>query len=161
MVTLKRILMTKQFVLDPLNGVGPVRLGMSQEAVHAAFGVPTSTFHKTPNSRYPTDAWFGGDFQVFYEGNEPTVVFIELNNGPNLEAVLFGMPVFTTAVSALISEIGRRADLNGADPELGYSYTFPILELAFWRPDDDDEEAPYFATVGLGRAGYYSHGMLN
>jgi hypothetical protein len=86
--------MTKKFVLDPLNGVGPVRLGMTRNAVHAAFGAPTATFHKTPNSRYPTDAWFGSDFQVFYEGEEPTVVFIELSNSPNLEAVLFGLPVF-------------------------------------------------------------------
>jgi len=148
--------MTKEFILDPLKGVDPVRLGMSRDAVHAAFGAPTATFHKTPNSRYPTDAWFGSDFQVFYEGDEPTVAYIELSNGVNLEAVLFGLPVFTTKVPALIAEIGRRAELDGADPELGYSYTFPSLELGFCRPDNDNEEAPYFATVGLGRVGYYS-----
>jgi hypothetical protein len=146
----------KEFLLDPLNGVGPVRLGMSRKAVLAAFGPPSASFYKTPNSRYPTDAWYGSDFQVFYEGEKPTVAFIELSNGANLEAVLFGLPVFTTSVPALISEIGRRAELDRADPELGYSYTFPNLELAFWRPDNDDEETPYFATVGLGRAGYYS-----
>lgn len=148
--------MKKAFLLDPLNGVGPVRLGMSREAVLAAFGPPTASFHKTPNSRYPTDAWFGGDFQVSYEGEEPTVEFIELSSGPNVEAVLFGLPVFATSVPALISEIGRRAELDRTDPELGHSYTFPNLELAFWRPDNDDEETPYFATVGIGRAGYYS-----
>lgn len=148
--------MTKEFILDPLNGVGPVRLGMRRDALHAAFGTPTAAFHKTPTSKYPTDVWFGSDFQVFYEGDEPTVAFIELSNGPDLEVVLFGLPVFKTTVPALISEIGRRAEFDEADPELGYSYTFPTLELAFWRPDNDDEATPYFATVGIGVAGYFS-----
>lgn len=146
----------KEFLLDPLNGVGPVRLGMSRETVRAVCGPPTVTFHKTPNSRYPTDAWFENDFQVFYEGDEPTVSFIELCNGHNLEAVLFGLPLFATSVPALIAEIRRRAKLDETDPELGYSYTFPTLELAFWRPDNDDEETPYFATVGIGIVGYFS-----
>lgn len=148
--------MKKEFLLDPLNGVGPVRLGMSREAVLAAFGPATASFHKTPNSRYPTDVWFGSDFQVFYEGDEPTVAFIELSNGPNLEAVLFGLPVFTTSIPVLISEIGRRAEVDKTDPELGCSYIFPSLELALWRPYNDDEEAPYFATVCIGMAGYFS-----
>lgn len=147
--------MKKKLVLDPLNGVSPIRFGMNRGAVLAAFGSPTASFHRSPNSRHPTDAWYGNDFQVFYEGEEPTVAFIELSNGPNLEVVLFGLPVFTTPVPALISEIEHRAELDRTDPELGYSYIFPKLELAFWRPDNDDDEAPYFSTVGLGRAGYY------
>lgn len=148
--------MKKEFILDPLIGVGPIGLGMSRDAVLAVFGPPATSMYKAPNSRYPTDAWFGSDFQVFYEGNEPTVAFIELSSGPNLEVVLFGLPVFSTSVPALIPEIGRLAELDSTDPELGYSYTFPNLELAFWRPDNDDEETPYFATVGMGRAGYYT-----
>lgn len=148
--------MKSEFVLHPLNGVGPIRFGMSREAVFAAFGPPTASFRKTPNSKHPTDAWFGSDFQVFYDGDEPTVTFVELSNGTNLEAVPFGLSVFTTPVPTLISEIGRHAEFDRTDPELGYAYVFRNLELAFWRPDDRDEEAPYFATVGLAEAGYYS-----
>lgn len=148
--------MKQEFFLEPLNGVGLVRLGMRRDAVLAAFGPPTTSFYKTPNSRYPTDAWFGSEFQVFYEGDEPTVDFIELSNGPNLRVLLFGMAVFTTPVPALISEMERHAELDRSDPELGYSYMFPNLELAFWRPDNDDDETPYFGTVGVGRVGYYT-----
>jgi len=148
--------MKKEFHLDPLNGVGPVRLGMGREAVLAALGPPAASFYKGSNSRYATDAWFENDFQVFYKGEEPTVAFIELCNGHNLEAVLFGLSVFTTQVPALISEIARRAKLDETDPELGYTYTFPTLELAFWRPHNDEEETPYFATVGIGVVGYFS-----
>jgi hypothetical protein len=146
----------KEFLLDPLHGIGSIRLAMSREAVLAAFGPPSDSFHKTPKSRYPTDAWFGRDFQVFYEGEEATVAFIELSNSANLEALLFGLPVFATTTPALISEIELRAELDRTDPELGYSYIFPSLELAFWRPYNDNEEAPYFATVGIGVPGYFS-----
>jgi hypothetical protein len=151
-----RVPVKKEFPVDPLNGVGPVHLGMSREAVLAAFGSPTDSFRRTSSSRYPTDAWFENSFQVSYDGDEPTVAFIELCNDSNLEAVVFGLPVFTTAVSTLIREIECHAALDETDPELGYSYTFPKIELAFWRPDNDDEETPYFATIGIGVAGYFS-----
>jgi hypothetical protein len=150
------MLMKQEFVLDPINGVGPVRLGASREAVIAALGTPTASFHKTPNSRHPVDAWFGNGFQVFYEGDQPMVAFIELSEGHDFEAVLFGLPVFTTTTAILVREVGHRAKHDEADPELGCSYIFPSLELALWRPDSDDNEAPYFSTVGIGGAGYFS-----
>jgi hypothetical protein len=93
---------------------------------------------------------------VFYEGEEPTVAFIELSGECNVEAILFGLPLFATPVPILIPEISRRAKLDETDPELGYSYTFPSIELAFWRPDNDDDEAPFFATAGIGVSGYFS-----
>jgi hypothetical protein len=137
-------------------GVGPLRLGARREAVHAALGTPQESFYKTPSSRYPTDAWFQNGLQAFYEGDQPVVAFIELASDSNFEAVLFGLPVFTTPVQVLIAELGRRGKLDETDPELGYSYIFPSLELAFWRPDNDDNESPYFSTVGIGVSGYFS-----
>jgi hypothetical protein len=35
----------KEFVLDPLIGVGLIRFGMSREAVLAALGPPASTYY--------------------------------------------------------------------------------------------------------------------
>ena len=148
--------MKSEFVLAPLHGVGSIRLGAIRETVIAALGPPNESFYKTPGSRYPTDAWFQNGFQVFYEGEEPTVAFIELSGECDLEAILFGLPVFATTVPILISEVSRRAKLDETDPELGYTYIFPSLELAFWRPDNDDDEAPFFATVGIGVSGYFS-----
>jgi hypothetical protein len=81
--------MKREFVLDPLNGVGPIRLGASRESALAALGTPSASFYATPNSRYPTDAWFGNGFQVNYEGDEPIVAFIELSDRDDYEAVLF------------------------------------------------------------------------
>jgi hypothetical protein len=151
-----RFVVVKTFVIDPLVGVGPVRLGARREAVLAAIGAPENSFCKVPGSRHQTDAWFQNGLQVFYEGDQPTVAFIELTSSPYFEAVLLGISVFTTKVPLVISEIRRCAKLDEADPELGYAYTFPSLELALWRPDDDDAETPYFSTVGIGVCGYYS-----
>lgn len=146
----------KTFTVDPLIGVGPVSLGASRETVIAELGAPEESFFKAPTSLHPTDAWFSNGFQVFYQGVEPTVAFIELSTGCNFHVVLFGVSVFTTEVPMVISEIMSRAELDKTDPELGYSYTFPSLELSFWRPSDNDKEEPYFSTVGIGVSGYFS-----
>jgi len=69
--------------------------------------------------------------------------------------VLFGLPVFSTPAPVLIAAVGRHAKHDDDDPELGFSYIFPSLELAFWRPGDDDDEEPHFATVGIGVRGYF------
>ena len=148
--------MKHEFVLDPLVGIGPIRLGASRESVLAALGKPASSFNKLPDLRYPTDAWFENRLQVFYDGTQPTVAFIELSGGGDVEALLFGLPVFATVVPVLVHEVGCRARLNETDPELGYSYIFPTLELALWRPDNDDKKAPYFSTVGAGLSGYFA-----
>ena len=84
------------------------------------------------------------------------VAFVELSSGDNFKAVLFGLPVFATEVPVLVREVGRRAKLDETDPELGCTYIFPSLELAFWRPENNDKEQPYFSTVGIGMSGYFS-----
>ena len=46
------------------------------------------------------------------------------------------------------------------DPEVGYSYIFPSLELSVWRPplpnNTSDPDGRCFRTIGVGRKGYYS-----
>ncbi len=145
----------KTFVVDPLVGVGAIRLGASRASVIAVLGEPEESFVQTPDSHQPTDAWFDSGFQVFYEGDEPIVSFIELSRDCGFQATLFGTSVFSTKASQLVADIGRRASIDKNDPELGFSYTFPSLELAFWRPDDNDDDEPYFSTVGIGVPGYF------
>ncbi len=49
--------------------------------------------------------------------------------------------------------LSERAKFDETDPELGYSYIFPDIELSIWRPNIDDE---FFSTIGIGQKGYYS-----
>lgn len=143
----------KTFEVLPLSGIDDVRLGASREETLSVLGQPEATFLKTPTSKHKTDAWFQSGFQVFYEGDTPTVCYIELSRDSGFNAMLFGLPVFSTQALLLVSEIERHATLDHDDPELGCSFVFPMLELSLWRPDDEEG---YFSTVGVGVPGYYS-----
>jgi hypothetical protein len=121
------MLMKQEFVLAPINGVGPVRLGASRETVITALSTPTASCYKTPESRYPTDAGFGNGFQVFYEGDQPTVAFIELSECYDFEPILFGLPVFATTTTILVREVGRRAKQMKPIQNLGAAIFSPLM----------------------------------
>ena len=118
-----------------------------------------SVFRKTPDSKWEVDAFHGGAFQVFYGGVVPRVVYIELSSGPDIEAEISGHGVFTTPADELVTILRDLAPFDASDPELGYSYVFPDLDLAVWRPvvpeDAEDEGGRYFSTIGVGVAGYF------
>jgi hypothetical protein len=67
------------YSVQPFVGVGPVRFGMSPDQVRQAMPEPPESFRKTPTSQHNTDSFYESAFQVFYEGAEPTVQFIELS----------------------------------------------------------------------------------
>jgi hypothetical protein len=71
-----------------------------------------------------------------------------------------GHDVFETKAQDLVNFISQEAPYDPDDPEIGFSYVFPILELALWRPvkpeDEDDPEGQYFSTIGIGCQGYLS-----
>lgn len=140
----------------PKVGAGSVLLGMSRDAVHAAMGLPSASFKKGASSLHPTDAWLKKRFQVFYCGAEPVVEFIELSGGPDFDVICAGRSVFATPASELVRHLSEVAPFDSNAPELGYSYVFPALELAVWRPVLVEPEGRYFATIGIGTAGYFS-----
>ena len=143
------------FVVEPHRGVEPVRLGMARADVHRAMPGGRVSFRKTPASAHDTDAWHDNGFQVFYGGLEPSVEFIEVSADRSYVVKYNGLDVFATPADELVKIVAADAPFDEADPELGYSYVFPRLELALWRPT---RERPYFATIAVGIAGYFSGG---
>jgi hypothetical protein len=109
-----------------------------------------------PSSSHYTDAWFGGSLQVSYTGENPTVEYIELSAISGLAVMLLGLAVFSTPASLLVPRIQERAALDSSDPELGYSYIFPSLELSLWRAVAEQPDGRFFSTIGIGIDGYYS-----
>ena len=120
---------------------------------------PAAPFAKGPDPAWETDAFHGHAFQVFYSGERPVVDFIELSGGADVRALLGGRAVFDTPAEELIATVSARSPFDAGDPELGYSYVFPELDLAFWRPvipeAPGDPEGRYFSTVGIGSPGYF------
>jgi hypothetical protein len=145
----------------PLKGVSPVLLGMSREESHAAMGVSPKTFRKSSDDASLTDAYDEATFQVFFDEKD-AVEYIELSSGGAIPVLYKGLPVFETQADELIEIISQDAPYDENDPELGYSYIFPLLELSLWRPaiSEDEEEGRYFSTIGIGRKGYYSDGAI-
>lgn len=148
----------EEIELRPLVGAGPVLLGAPREEVHRALGSPQRSFRKTPTSVHATDLWFDGRLQVFYAGMEPYAEFIEFSAGGAPRPVAFGVRVLEVPAVEVVERLTERAQYDAKDPEIGYSYVFPALELSLWRPDMEPPEGLTFQTVGIGVRGYYSGG---
>jgi len=103
------------------------------------------------------DAYHSSAFQVFFDGSD-RVEFVELSRSDEIEARYDGVPVLALPAWEAIEYMTTKAPFNPDDPELGFSYEFPSLETAIWRPEDDDEEPEgrTFMTIGVGRLGYFS-----
>jgi hypothetical protein len=55
------------WTIHPYIGVGPIRIGMTQEEVRAAVGKPHRTFLKTAEWKMSTDTFPGLGLHVFYK----------------------------------------------------------------------------------------------
>jgi hypothetical protein len=121
--------------------------------------VPVGPFRKDPNSRYEVDGFFDAAIQVHYIGDHPIVEFIELSSDPRLRVLYGEIEVFATPADEVLMQICVEADFDRNDPEVPYSYIFPALQLALWRPvvpeDEHDEDGRYFSTIGIGQRGYF------
>jgi hypothetical protein len=144
----------ERFVAIPLKSVGPITLGMPRDEVRRLMPQSRKTFRKSDASAYETDSWYDAAFQVFYAGSTPTVEYIELSRSAAFTVDLLGLSVLEGPVTAVLSRIESEAAVDAADPDLGYSYIFPELELSFWRPNTSDDP---FSTIGVGCRGYYSN----
>ena len=151
------------YEVAPLKGVGSILLGMSRAGSRSAMGVSPETFRKSTADEFLTDAYNDSAFQVFFDAKE-TVEYIELSSGGPIPVVYKGISVFETQADELIEIISLDAPCDQNDPELGYSYIFPRLELSLWRPvipeSQNDEDGRYFSTIGIGRKGYYSNSAI-
>src|SRR5262245_30939566 len=116
------------FTLQPLLGVGPIRFGMSPDAVRRAMTESPRSFRKTPKSRYETDVFFQNAFQVFYGGDQPAVEFIELSRGLAVRAFYHDLDVFATPADEVLEFISRDAAFDAKGREIPYSYVFRGLQ---------------------------------
>ena len=149
----------KTYLVEPLLGVGPVRLGMSREAARQVMPEPPHTFRKTPLSKHDTDAFHRSSFQLFYAGELPAVEYIELSRSNDFRAVFCGQSVFEMPAEELLAILGRQHRCQIDDPSAPCDVIFPDLQISLWRPyapdSPDDERARYFSTIGAGVTGYY------
>ena len=148
-----------RYTVVPHEGVAPVRLGMARAECRAVMPEAPRTFRKGPGDGGDTDAFHSSAFQVFYDA-EDRVEYIELSRGSEVDPQLDGVSVLEVAADEAVAHVRRLAEFDADDPEVGYSYVFPDLDVAFWRPvipeSDDDPDGRTFSTVGVGIHGYHA-----
>jgi hypothetical protein len=150
----------------PHRGVGPVRLGMTRAEARVAMGLkPTPLGRRPAAGPWRIDAYHKNAFQVHVD-DEERVEYIELSSGePSFTATYKGREVLALPADVLVRLVSQDGAYDSQDPELGYSHVFPSLELALWRPvlpeDPDDPDGRHFATVGVGKPGYFSGRQTN
>ena len=145
------------FDVVPHEGIGPVKLGMTRDEVDAALGEPGNGF--TPDEQY----WRSSAVHVCFDGNG-RAEFIEVSAVEALQARLNDVPILEIDAEETLALLTALAPVNPDDRELGYTYEFPDLELAVWRPvlpEEGDALDPFgdpngrsFATVGISVKGY-------
>ena len=143
----------RTYEIFPLTGVGSVNFGMHRNEVQTVMPEISVPFRKTRLSKVETDAYHEAGFQVFYNTDTLCVEYIELSRGCTFKAELYGIDPFEKEAGELIEFLSEIDTFDESNPELGYSYIFPTIELSIWRPVTNQK---YFSTLGIGRKGYYS-----
>ena len=126
------------------TSVGPIRFGMSPEEVHAAMGdMPERLFRRSKSERYETEGYHQNTVQIHYDGDSPSVNFVELAGAGEMVAVFCGIPVFQTKVDHLISLLSEYDDYDQSAPEPEYMYIYRNLDISLWRPvvPENDERS--------------------
>lgn len=142
----------------PHIGIGPIRLGMTRAESRTVMTERPRTFRKAATQE--VDAYHNNAFQVFFD-EQDAVEYIELSRDePSFATLYKGQNVFALPDEELVALIAQEADFDPINWELGYSYVFPDLELAVWRPvlpeNVDNPDDRFFSTIGVGRLGYFS-----
>lgn len=144
------------YEIVPRVGVGPVKFGMTRDEVRRVMRTPHESFRKGDAE---VDAFHGG-FHVFFSDKSNRVEFIELCRGFDFIASYHGTKVFSTPADEMVALVSREAAFDPDDEELGYTYQFPTLDLALWRPMlpglSDGDEGLVFSTIAVGVEGYFA-----
>jgi len=143
----------KTFDIKPKIGVGPILIGMTREEVRQHLGPPDGDDDERE--------WYLDDMAIDFDSSGK-VKFIELAESENYKARLNGKCLHDLEADEAVAHVQAIAPYNQNDPELGYTYLFPDLQLSLWRPvipdneqDPNDPTGRRFESVGVGGDGYF------
>ncbi|MFH5802962.1 hypothetical protein [Alienimonas sp. DA493] len=144
----------KTLEIKPRIGVGPIRFGMTRDALRKHLG--------EPDADDAAREWYLEDMAIDFDPSG-SVVFVELARSENYKAMLNGKCLHELDADQAVAHLQAIAPYDENDPELGYAYRFPELQMSLWRPAiPDGEQAPddptgrCFESVGVGGEGYFN-----
>ncbi|MFT5400173.1 MAG: hypothetical protein ACI9LO_002753 [Planctomycetota bacterium] len=138
------------FEITPHTGIGPVKLGMSQEEIKAALGVSSDS-----GSNKSSDYYFANSLQV--EFSEGKADFIGLSYSDEYIALYQGKNVFDIEAPELFRVMAQNE--SGVHKYDAYEYLFPEQILTLWDADEQydrigGEERVVWGQLGLGSKSY-------
>ncbi|MET7402581.1 hypothetical protein ABZS66_54785 [Dactylosporangium sp. NPDC005572] len=148
-----------EFALEPRQGVGPLRLGMTIDEARAALetlGPLSSTAHGEVALHLPSGLEFSLGFGVGRTRDRVNAIEvwrpIERDVVRYRDVDLFGLPALE-----VVERLRRHVNLRPNEDDDGF--TARELYLALWRPfaaddDPDEEQGHFFQSVLLARPGY-------
>jgi len=145
---------TTTYSIEPHVGAGPVKLGMKRDTARAAMLAMGHSHEEDVHAA--RDLFHSNSFQVFYDRAD-LAEYIELSRSPDFKAIFKGEVILELPADDAVRAVTRFAEYSSANPELGWSYIFPALDLSLWRPATEGDEARTFRTIGAGRVGYYAN----
>src|SRR5688500_2846733 len=98
----------QQYQIEPLKGVGPVRLGASRAEVHAVLGSPAAAPVRAG------EMFFDGFF-VHYDSSD-RVEFIELAPSTQFVALFHGVALHQLPAGEAVAFVSRHASYDADDP---------------------------------------------
>lgn len=125
----------------PFDGIGDVKLGMTQDAVRAVIDGPVDEVpaHSHVGIDWPkSDYFLGSAIHVTYEPKTGLIDWIGINDSVPFDLRFKGLSLFKAEASEVIAHTEQYGALDTEDEELGYSFCFPKLGICFWRSSSTD-----------------------
>lgn len=144
--------------MEPPDGVGPLRLGMTVEQARSALATLGEISGSASGGLY-ADRSSGLGFSVGL-GIGGRVNAVEVYRPAEVDVVRYrDVDVFGLPAQEVVQQLGRHTRVVEDEDQEG-CFRAPELLLAFWRPfvaddDPDDAQGYYFGSVLVARPGYY------
>jgi len=141
----------------PLNGVGPIKFGMSSEEIQTAMKYSCGEAYNHSRSG-DTDYFFGSALEVSYD-DEGKAEFIgsQYYTGCGCDFIIYGLDPFDTDAKTLFEHIAsKQPGTHKFDPD---EYIFRENIITLWESEEQydykgGETRSVYAQVGIGNGKY-------
>lgn len=141
------------YVIEPLDGAGPLKLGMSRDAVQEALDDAPQEEATDGDDNGSRDVYYDGALRIAYDA-EDRVASIELAAGGELRALYRDIDLFDVPSKKAVAALEKDGPYDPDAPEMPFTFVFPALELALERSDEADDST--FERLTMGGEGFYS-----
>ena len=141
------------FSIEPGQGVGPVRFGMTKDEVSRLFTYVYRSFFKSRDDRYRSDQIEAVGLIVHYD-SDGVVEYIEAIPRPpyaDVSLLLYGADVTHSTIAGVLSIVSSHSNRPLKEPT---GYSFPDLGLTTYNEllDSDQDVVESFGLERLKRS---------